>query len=535
MTRTATLLLALLAGAHAKGFPKITMNTFRGTLTVSANFTSNNQSRHPNTTDVETSVFAGDRKKMILMQSTNLPDGRPSATITDFKANAMYDQTPFFNESVCYKLPIPVDQTSGYTPAEAWYNQLLTLMQLPSGPEQDTWHKNGTDTVDGKKCNHYRDPQGKCCLQTMCVDDEGNFLKAHFTQKFVETDDKTMHTGAVLTDYTTNAGDLTPPTGCVDLMPVKTGGDWEQIAANDAELIRKANEEAAGAWVAEASPVFDGMSLADAAKRHGLKMAAPRLPPRPVELSLNDVADEAIPASFDARQHWKQCPSVGHIRNQGQCGSCWAFAAAESFADRLCIGGGDANFTGGVEYVLDCDTNDQGCTGGYLDDAWEFLMKTGMPSETCVPYTHCDDPATADCKPKFLLNTDPTPPACPTKCKDGSTLKRQKATSAYMVSKPGDVKGMQKEILQNGPIEVAFFVYSDFQTYTSGVYHRTASSEGPMGGHAVRILGWGTAAGEDYWLVANSWSPQWGLKGFFKIRRGTNECGIETIPAAGLV
>ena len=53
-----------------------------------------------------------------------------------------------------------------------------------------------------------------------------------------------------------------------------------------------------------------------------------------------------------------------------------------------------------------------------------------------------------------------------------------------------DVKGMQKEILQNGPIEVAFFVYSDFQTYTSGVYHRTASSEGPMGGHAVRILGW---------------------------------------------
>ena len=70
----------------------------------------------------------------------------------------------------------------------------------------------------------------------------------------------------------------------------------------------------------------------------------------------------------------------------------------------MCIGGGDANFTGGVEYVLDCDTNDQGCNGGYLDDAWEFLMKTGMPSETCVPYTHCDDPASPDCKPTFLGN-----------------------------------------------------------------------------------------------------------------------------------
>lgn len=183
--------------------------------------------------------------------------------------------------------------------------------------------------------------------------------------------------------------------------------------------------------------------------------------------------------------------------------------------------------------MLDCDTNDQGCNGGYLDDAWEFLMKTGIPSETCVPYTHCEDPASPDCKPTFL-DMDPAP-TCPTKCQDGSELKRQKAKSAYMVSKPGDVKGMQKEILQNGPIEVAFFVYSDFQTYSSGIYHRTASSEGPMGGHAVRILGWGTQAGEDYWLVANSWSPQWGEKGFFKIRRGTNECGIETIPAAGLV
>ena len=533
---TMLLLIGLQQGAQAKGFPKIKMETFRGTLTVSENFTG--IAPFNDTTDVETSVFAGIKDKLLLMQSNVLPDGRSSVTITDFKGGAMYDQMPFYNESVCYKMPIPADETSGEKPKQAWYNQLLTLMQLPAGPQQDTWHKNGTDTVDGKKCTVYSDPQGKCCLQTMCVDDNGNFLKAHFTQTFVQKDQKTMHTGAVLTDFTTTAGDITPPSGCVDLMPVKTSGDWEQIAANDAELIRKANEEAGGSWVAEASPVFDGMNLAEAAQRHGLKMTAPKLPPRPLELALNDVADEAIPTSFDARQQWKHCSSIGHIRNQGQCGSCWAFAAAESFADRLCIGGGDTNFTGGVEYVLDCDTNDQGCNGGYLDDAWEFLMKTGMPSETCVPYTHCDDPATPDCTPTSFLDAidvlDPAPAACPTTCTDGSALKRQKAKSAYMVSKPGDVKGMQKEIVQNGPIEVAFFVYSDFQTYSSGIYHRTASSEGPMGGHAVRILGWGTQSGEDYWLVANSWSPQWGEKGYFKIRRGVNECGIETIPAAGL-
>ncbi len=55
-----------------------------------------------------------------------------------------------------------------------------------------------------------------------------------------------------------------------------------------------------------------------------------------------------------------------------------------------------------------------------------------------------------------------------------------------------------------------------------------------IGGHAVRILGWGVdKQGVDYWLVANSWGPEWGLDGFFKIRRGTNECGIESTPAAG--
>jgi cathepsin B len=73
-------------------------------------------------------------------------------------------------------------------------------------------------------------------------------------------------------------------------------------------------------------------------------------------------------------------------------------------------------------------------------------------------------------------------------------------------------------------------------SYHNGTYARTAGSPGPKGGHAVKLLGWGVdSKGVDYWIAANSWSPLWGgLKGFFHIRRGTNECGIETTPAAGL-
>ena len=70
------------------------------------------------------------------------------------------------------------------------------------------------------------------------------------------------------------------------------------------------------------------------------------------------------------------------------------------------------------------------------------------------------------------------------------------------------------------------YVFSGIYKHTSGLY---------MGGHAVRILGWGTEKGTDYWLVANSWNRNWGENGLFKIVRGTDECKFETFITAGYV
>jgi len=94
------------------------------------------------------------------------------------------------------------------------------------------------------------------------------------------------------------------------------------------------------------------------------------------------------------------------------------------------------------------------------------------------------------------------------------------------------VAAIQTEIMTNGPVEADFTVYSDFVNYKSGVYKHTAGTE--LGGHAVRLLGWGIEAGTPYWLLANSWNPDWGDNGFFKILRGSNECGIEDDINAGL-
>ena len=90
------------------------------------------------------------------------------------------------------------------------------------------------------------------------------------------------------------------------------------------------------------------------------------------------------------------------------------------------------------------------------------------------------------------------------------------------------------EIMTQGPVEVyniidilkgAFTVYEDFLAYKGGVYQHTTGSA--LGGHAIKILGWGVENGTKYWLCANSWNEDWGDKGFFKILRGSNHCGIE--------
>merc|ERR1712228_795515 len=77
----------------------------------------------------------------------------------------------------------------------------------------------------------------------------------------------------------------------------------------------------------------------------------------------------------------------------------------------------------------------------------------------------------------------------------------------------------------DGPVETAFTVYSDFENYASGVYQHTSGTI--LGGHAVKIVGWGTDNNVNYWKVANSWNKYWGENGYFRIRRGTNEAGIE--------
>ncbi|XP_052763609.1 cathepsin B-like [Mya arenaria] len=264
--------------------------------------------------------------------------------------------------------------------------------------------------------------------------------------------------------------------------------------------------------------------------------------PEEQRLPVKDIEVTSVPDSFDARTQWPNCPSLKEVRDQGACGSCWAFGCVEAATDRICVqSGGKMNFHISAEDLTSCcHTCGNGCNGGFLEGAWNYLKHDGLVTggqynskQGCQPYEikACDHHVVGKLAP---CKGDGPTPRCKKTCEAGynNTFEKDKhyATSAYAVE---GVEKIQTEIMTNGPVEAAFTVYADFPTYKSGVYqHKTG---GALGGHAIKILGWGVEDSTPYWLVANSWNEDWGDQGFFKILRGQDECGIESNIVAGMM
>jgi cathepsin B len=93
-----------------------------------------------------------------------------------------------------------------------------------------------------------------------------------------------------------------------------------------------------------------------------------------------------------------------------------------------------------------------------------------------------------------------------------------------------NVTAIQQQIMTYGSVVAQFDVYQDFYTYSTGVYQHVSGSY--LGGHAIRMIGWGVENSVPYWLCANSWGTGWGIGGLFKFRRGTNHMGIESYVVA---
>ena len=239
-----------------------------------------------------------------------------------------------------------------------------------------------------------------------------------------------------------------------------------------------------------------------------------QLPEKTIFKSTNDI----FPTDYDLREAYPQCGSIREIRNKS-LETC-SIPSAGVMSDRICIiSKGELQTRVSSAYLALCSNYD--CI--IPSFAFKFWVDNGIPSggsygdiNTCIPYFY-----------------PPDKEVCPKSCQEGypKTLEEDKSFGESYYSVKGE-ENIMKEIYENGSVVGQFSVYEDFLSYYSGIYQHIHGSY--LGSHYVRIIGWGIDNGIKYWLVANSWGESWGDKGFFKIRRGTNECGIESSTVTGM-
>jgi len=252
-----------------------------------------------------------------------------------------------------------------------------------------------------------------------------------------------------------------------------------------------------GTWTADLNPIF---LKTDEEKK---MLCGLNGEPPPLKKIITKSENTILPDFFDWRdKHGNDY--ITSIKDQGNCGSCWAFAAVAALESHANAYYNNPN--------LDLNLSEQdlvscfhggGCGGASQDQIEQifsnYYQNTGIAKEICFPYTATNN-------------------NCANKC---SNWQQDAWKSLGYVNIPLTVEDIKQAVINYGPVEVGMTVYNDFFSYSGGIYSHT--TESIAGYHAVTIVGFGVYDGIDYWIVKNSWGTNWGEEGYFKIAVGDSD------------
>jgi C1A family cysteine protease len=213
-----------------------------------------------------------------------------------------------------------------------------------------------------------------------------------------------------------------------------------------------------------------------------------------------ELSAQAAPDTFD----WISKGKVTAVKNQEQCGSCWAFSATENIESVWMIAK-DLTPTDfkplAPQQIVDCDTSDGGCNGGDTITAFQYVIKAGgQDTEASYPY-HAVNQA----------------------CRFKSADVEAKISSYKYATTTHNEEEMKTATATVSPLSICVDA-AQWQFYSSGVFK--ANQCGKQLDHCVQIVGYDTSAAEPYWNVRNSWGTDWGEKGFIRLQYGANTCGL---------
>ena len=203
---------------------------------------------------------------------------------------------------------------------------------------------------------------------------------------------------------------------------------------------------------------------------------------------------------------WTTKGAVTAVKNQGQCGSCWAFGSTGDIEGTWFLAGHELEGLS-EQQLVSCVKTNEGCGGGWQYNAFDWIIKNpGIASEADYPYKSASGRA----------------PACEKSHKSVANI-----TKWYQVSNNASTEAnIATQLVKSGPITVAMDA-NGMQDYRSGIDNpKTSRCSITNIDHVVLVVGYGTEDGVDYWKIKNSWSATWGEEGYYRIVRGENKCGV---------